>query len=77
MPALILLQAPQVLVEESFVEAVGLGWRGIQGVALPSEAPSHLALCNHALLLHRAQSDQAASKLASTTSSISGVRCCR
>lgn len=76
MPALILQQVLQVLVEESLVEAVGLEWRGIQGIALPSEAPSHLALRNHALLLHRAQSDQAASKLASTTSSLSGVWCC-
>ena len=62
----------QVLVEKSLVDAVGLEWRGIQGIALPSEPSSHLALRNQALLLHRSQSELAASKLASTTSSLSG-----
>ena len=63
----------QVLVEKSLVDAVGLEWMGVQGVALPSEPSSHLALRNQALLLYRSQSELATSKLASTTSFLSGL----
>lgn len=55
------------------MDAVGLEWRGIQGVALPQEPASHLALRNHALLVHRHESEVATSNLSAKTGSLSGM----
>ena len=63
----------QILVEQSLLNAVGLEWTGIQGTGLlPAAPPSHLALRNHALLVHRLEADKAASELTCCTTSLSG-----
>lgn len=63
----------QILVEQSLVAAVGLEWTGVQGTGpLPTAPASHLALRNHALLVHRAEVDAAAAELTCSTTSLSG-----
>lgn len=63
----------QILVEQSLMTAVGLEWTGIQGTGpLPAAPASHLALRNHALLMHRAEVDTAAAELTCSTTSLSG-----
>ena len=63
----------QILVEQSLVAAVGLEWTGVQGTGpLPAAPASHLALRNHALLVHRAEVDAAAAELTCSTTSLSG-----
>lgn len=63
----------QILVEQSVVTAVGLEWTGMQGSGpLLGAPPSHLALRNHALLVHRAEVDAAAAELTCSTTSLSG-----
>lgn len=63
----------QILVEQSLLTAVGLEWTGLQGTEpLPAAPASHLALRNHALLVHRAEVDAAAAELTCSTTSLSG-----
>ena len=63
----------QILIEQSLMTAVGLEWTGIQGTGpLPAAPASHLALRNHALLVHRAEVDTAAAELTCSTTSLSG-----
>ncbi|KAL3142345.1 hypothetical protein ABBQ38_002682 [Trebouxia sp. C0009 RCD-2024] len=66
--------AGHILIEQSLMTAVGLEWTGIQGTGpLPAAPASHLALRNHALLVHRAEVDTAAAELTCSTTSLSGI----
>lgn len=63
----------QILIEQSLMTAVGLEWTGIQGTGPLAPAPaSHLALRNHALLVHRMEVETAAAELTPSTTSLSG-----
>ena len=58
---------PQILVEKSLIEAIGLEWAGLDGNTAngrgpgPAAATCHIAVRNHALLTQRMESDLAAS----------------
>ena len=62
----------QILVEQSLVDAVELEWTGGSIGPLPAAAPSHIALRNHALLVHRQEVDLVASQLTCSRTSLSG-----
>lgn len=61
---------PQILVEKSLIEAIGLEWAGLDGNTAPGLGPgpgpaaaaSHIAVRNYALLTQRMESDLAASR---------------
>lgn len=69
----LVLMMMQILVEQSLLTAVGLEWTGMLGTEpIPAAPASHLALRNHALLVHRAEVDAAAAELTCSTTSLSG-----
>ncbi|KAL0023908.1 hypothetical protein WJX79_009620 [Trebouxia sp. C0005] len=66
--------AGQILVEQSLVDALELEWTGAHGVGpLPAAPLSHIALRNHALLVHRQEVDRAASQSVCSRTSLSGI----
>lgn len=55
------------------MDAVQLEWTGAPGLGpLPAAPPSHLALRNYALLVHRQEVDRAASQSICSKTSLSG-----
>ena len=63
----------QILVEQSLADAVGVEWTGTQGMGpQPADAPSQIALKNHALLVHRQEVDLAGAQLICSKTSLSG-----
>ncbi len=63
----------QILVEQSLVDALELEWTGAPGLGpLPAAPLSHIALRNHALLVHRQEVDRAASQSFCSRTSLSG-----
>ena len=67
------LDMMQILVEQSLADAVGGEWKGTHCMApLAAAMPSHIALKNHALLVHRQEVDMAAAQLICSRPSLSG-----
>lgn len=63
----------QIQMEHSLVEVVRLDWAQVQPESSQAKQVSgHIALRNYALLVHRLESEVAASQLRASTSSLSG-----
>ncbi len=63
----------QILVEQTLLDAIRLEWARVNvDPSMPAQSFRHIALRNYALLVHRLESEVAASQLRASTSSLSG-----